>query len=67
MNTRLTQQAIRQAARVGSNLKQSAEAFVEQEVGPLRSRVSQLENRVAELERLLAEQRSNSSVRGRQD
>lgn len=57
MNSRLTQQAIRQAAKVGSGLRQSAETFVEQEVGPLRARISQLEARVAELERLLAAQR----------
>jgi len=61
MNSRLTQQAIRQATRVGSNLKQSAEAFVEQEVGPLRERVGQLERRVAELERLLADQRTGNA------
>jgi len=63
MNSRLSQQALRQAARVGSNLRQSAESFVEQEVAPLRTRISQLEARVAELERLLAEQRRQSGRR----
>ncbi len=58
MNSRLTQQAIRQAAKVGTGIRQSAETFVEQEVAPLRTRLSQLEARVAELERLLAEQRA---------
>lgn len=63
MNTRLTQQAIRQAARVGSGIRQSAESFVEQEVSPLRVRISQLEARVAELERLLTEQRQETQRR----
>jgi hypothetical protein len=67
MNTRLTQQAIRQAARVGSNLKQSAEAFVEQEVGPLRSRVSHWRTALRSWSGSWPRQRIEQLARGRQD
>jgi hypothetical protein len=49
-----TRNALREAAtRVTSGVRQGAEAFVEQEVAPLRTRIAELERQLAAMQQRL--------------